>query len=174
MSTSAVTLRPICPDDAEFLYQVYASTRMEELAPLRQSWPEEQLAAFLRMQFTAQHQHYQASYANANFDVILADGNPAGRLYVDRPPGEIRLIDIAVLPQYRGAGIGSRLLADLLAEAEQAGKPISLHVEKFNPTLSWYERLGFSIVDDRGVYWFMEWRPHSTVIAGSSAGDPPV
>jgi len=144
---------------------------MEELAPL--GWADEQLAAFLKMQFTAQHRHYQATYPNADFHVILADGNPAGRLYADRQPGEIRLIDIAILPQYRGAGIGSRLLADLLAEAEQAGKPVSLHVEKFNPALSWYERLGFSIVDDRGVYWFMEWRPHSAVIAGARPGDPP-
>lgn len=172
MSTCEITLRPIRPDDVAFLYEVYASTRMEELVPL--GWPEEQVAAFLQMQFTAQHQHYQAAYSNATFDVILADGRPVGRLYVDRQPDEIRMIDIAILPQYRGAGIGSRVLANLLAEAEQAGKPVGLHVEKFNPALSWYERLGFSIVNDRGVYWFMQWIPDSALIAATRPGDPPV
>ena len=166
MTTATLMLRPIRPEDQPFLYEVYASTRLEELAPL--GWNADQQAAFLTQQFNAQHQYYQANYPGADFQIILVNDQPAGRIYVDRRIDEIRLIDIALLPEYRNGGIGSRLLKDLLAEAARAGKPVRIHVEKFNPALRLYERLGFSISDDRGVYWFMEWRPRremSTTIA---------
>lgn len=157
MIAATLALRPIGPEDQPFLYQIYASTRMEELASL--GWSAAQQAAFLTQQFSAQHQYYQANYVGADFQIILVNGQQVGRLYVDRGAEEIRLIDIALLPEYRNDGIGSRLLNDLLAEAAQAGKPVRIHVEKFNPALRLYERLGFSISDDRGVYWFMEWKP---------------
>src|SRR5919206_320030 len=133
MNGASITLRPIRADDEAFLLNVYASTRLDELAPL--SWTIAQQMAFLTQQFTAQHQHYQTHYADANFDVIMLDGQPVGRLYVARWEDEIRLIDIALLPEYRNAGIGSGLLNDLLAEATQVGKPVRIHVEKLNPAL---------------------------------------
>ena len=113
--------------------------------------------AFLTQQFTAQHQHYQTHYPDANFDVIMLDEQPIGRLYVARWENEIRLIDIALLPEYRHAGIGSHLLQEVMTEAAEVSKPLRMHVEKFNPALQLYKRLGFSTIDDRGVYWFMEW-----------------
>lgn len=155
MSLPAITLRPIGEADLTFLYEVYASTRTEELAPL--GWNDAQQAAFLAQQFAAQHQHYQQHYSDASFQVILVDGQPAGRLYVARWPTEIRLVDIALLPAARGAGIGTRLLHDLLDESAAAQKPIRLHVEKFNPALRLYQRFGFVSVEDRGIYWLMEW-----------------
>ena len=157
MSATHVSFRPIGPDDEPFLRQVYASTRIEELAPL--GWSVEQQAAFLGQQFAAQHTYYQATYPDAAFDVILLDGRPAGRLYVARLPDQILVIDIALLPEHRNAGIGSRLLRDLLDEAALAGKPVRIHVEKFNPALRLYERLGFARIADQGVYWFMERAP---------------
>jgi ribosomal protein S18 acetylase RimI-like enzyme len=93
--------------------------------------------------------------------VILVGGQPAGRLYVARWPAEIRIVDIALLPEFRGAGVGSRLLAELLAEADQAGKPVSIHVEKLNPALRLYQRLGFARAADREVYWLMERAPRA-------------
>src|SRR5206468_633255 len=122
-----------------FLYQVYASTRLEELAVT--GWDEAQRDAFLRQQFSAQHQYYQEHYAGATFDVIELDGQPIGRLYVARWENEIRIVDIALLPQYRRGGIGSALLKQVLAEGDAAGKPVSIHVEQFNPALRLYERL---------------------------------
>jgi len=168
MRTAMLTLRPIRSDDLPFLYTAYASTRLEELAPL--GWSVEQQAAFLTQQFNAQHQYYQANYPGADFQIILVNDQPAGRLYVDRRAGEIRIVDIALLPEYRNSGIGSRLLRDLLAEATLAGKLVSIHVEKFNPALRLYERLGFSIVDDRGVYWFLEWQPQEVNSAVQLSG----
>lgn len=157
MPDATIALRPIGPDDLVFLSQVYASTRREELAPL--GWSAAQQAAFLGQQFAAQHHHYTTHYAGASFQVILVRGQTAGRLYVARWPAEIRIVDIALLPEFRGAGVGSRLLAGLLAEADRAGAAVSIHVEKHNPALRLYERLGFARAADREVYWLMERAP---------------
>ena len=157
MSTT-YSLRPIAPADRELLYRVYASTRTEELAAV--DWSAAQREAFLRQQFEAQHAWYQQSYAGAAFDVVLdAAGRPAGRLYVARWPREMRLIDVALLPEFRRHGLGSALLGDLLAEAGRAGKPVTIHVERMNPALRLYERLGFRLKEDKGVYLFLEWSP---------------
>lgn len=153
-----VTLRPILNEDMEVLFRVYASTRAEEMAMVV-DWTDEQKEAFLRMQFQAQHAWYQEHYIGAQFDLLLADGIPAGRLYVHRRGSEIRLVDISLLPEYRGSGIGSSLLRQLMSEAEAAGKPLTIHVEKYNPAMRLYLRLGFKPIEDRGPYDLLEWRP---------------
>src|SRR5262250_704763 len=152
-----VSFRPIRPDDAAFLYEVYASTRTEELAVV--DWDEAQKAAFLHQQFTAQHQFYQECYTQTDFLIILRDAVPVGRLYIARWQDESRMVDIALLPPYRNAGIGTAILCDLLAEAAAAHKPVRIHVEQCNPALRLYERLGFAPIEDKGVYLFMEWSP---------------
>jgi len=152
-----LALRPVTPEDRPFLERVYASTRSEELAMV--PWTPLQKAAFLRFQFDAQDSHYRLHYAGARFDVILAGGQPAGRLYVDRSASEIRLIDIALLPEHRGAGIGGALLAELIAEARRERKPLSIHVEHTNPAQRLYRRLGFRHTGtETGIYQLMEWR----------------
>ena len=155
---SSITFRPIRPEDEAFLYQVYASTREDELAQV--PWDEGEKETFLRMQFNAQHKYYQEQFLNAEFQIILLDDRPIGRLYVDRRPDEIRLIDIALLPGERNGGIGTLLLKELLVEAAWVGKPVRIHVERFNPALRLYEQLGFSRIDDQGVYHLMEWSPN--------------
>jgi ribosomal protein S18 acetylase RimI-like enzyme len=149
-----VTLRPIRDDDREFLFRVYAATREEELAPV--PWTPEQKEAFLRMQFDAQHAYYQEHYAGADFDVVLADGEPVGRLYLARWTREHRIVDIAILPAHRNRGLGTELLRRILAEADGAGKPVSIHVEMHNPARRLYDRLGFVPLEERGVYLLME------------------
>lgn len=156
---SNVTLRSIVPGDEPFLLKVYSSTRLEELALV--GWDEAQKAAFLKMQFEAQHEYYQTHYADADFQIILLSDQPIGRLYVARWQDEIRLVDISLLPEYRRAGIGTALLNRLFDEARTTNKPLRIHVEKFNPALHLYERLGFSAIADKGVYLFLEWRPET-------------
>ena len=127
-------------------------------------WTDDEKAGFLRQQFEAQHTHYQRYYHDTTYDVILADAEPVGRLYVARWEHEIRLVDIALLPEHRRRGIGTRLLHEVLGEAASAGKTVSIHVEMNNPALELYERLGFQkMYDDGALYNFMEWRPGSDV-----------
>lgn len=157
MQPVRVTLRPVAPGDEAFLRRVYGSTRAEELALT--DWDDARKEAFVAMQFAAQGRYYAEHYAGANFQVILADGEPAGRLYVARLPDTLRIVDIALLPEHRNRGIGTALLRDLLATGARDGLPVSIHVERFNPALRLYHRLGFRAVADRGVYLLLEWRP---------------
>jgi ribosomal protein S18 acetylase RimI-like enzyme len=148
-------LRPVQPGDEPFLLSVYAGTREEELS--RVPWPAEQKAAFVAQQFAAQTAHYAQHYPSMGSHVVLVDGVPAGRLLVARWTSEIRIVDISLLPGFRGRGVGSRLLAGLQEEAAAAGRKLSIHVEKFNPALRLYERLGFLPVEDKELYLLMEW-----------------
>jgi ribosomal protein S18 acetylase RimI-like enzyme len=152
-----VERRPVRDADLPFLMRVYASTRQEELAQV--PWTDEQKGAFLRQQFEAQHTWWQEHYSGASFDVVLVAGEPAGRLYVDEWEREIRIVDIALLPEYRGHGLGARLVREVLARGNAAGKAVSIHVERNNPALRLYERLGFRLVEDKGVYLLMSRPP---------------
>ena len=149
-------LRAAAPADARFLRAVYAATRAEELA--RVPWSDEQKRAFTDMQFAAQDADYRRNYPDAQYSIIEVQGVPAGRLYVDRGKKEILIIDIALLPEHRRAGIGTKLLRELQHEARIAGKVLTIHVEKFNPALRLYQRLGFQQIEDKGVYLFLEWK----------------
>ena len=125
-------------------------------------WDDAEKDAFLRMQFDAQDAWYRQNYLGATFDVVEVDGEPAGRLYVHRGGSEIRIVDIALLPAHRGSGTGTSLLGDLLAEADADGKSVTIHVERLNPALRLYERLGFELAEDKGVYLFLERPARST------------
>lgn len=139
----------------DFLYRVYESTRWEELQ--QAPWSDEQRREFLMMQFQAQHQHYQQHYAEAKYQIIEITDQAAGRLYLDDCEKEIRIVDIALLPEYRNTGIGTQILKGILAQAKAKQVPVSIHVEKNNPALKLYQRLGFIIKEDVGVYWLMSW-----------------
>jgi ribosomal protein S18 acetylase RimI-like enzyme len=152
----SLTLRPITPGDDSFLAGVYASTRAEELAAT--GWSDEEKAVFCRRQFDAQTAHYTANYPGASFQVIERDSQRIGRLYVARWEREIRIVDITLLPEFRGSGIGTKLLGELQEEARAVGKSLTIHVERFNAALRLYERLGFQQIEDKGVYLLMEWR----------------
>ncbi len=153
----SITLRPIRDGDRAFLRRLYGSTRADELAAT--DWSEEDKERFLDFQFGAQHAYYQEQFPDARYDLVLVDGEPAGRLYVDRRQDEIRLIDIALLPAFRRRGLGGELMRRVLAEGRKAGLPVQIHVEQNNPAMRLYDRLGFRRVEDQGVYWLMRWEP---------------
>lgn len=163
-SDAVIELRPITEADRDFLYRLYASTRAEEMAQV--PWSEEEKERFLRFQFDAQHRYYQEQFPDARFDLVVAAddprGTPIGRLYLHRRDDEHRLIDIALLPEHRGKGLGGKLMAGVLAEAAAAGKKVRIHVEHNNPALRLYRRLGFRKIEDQGIYHLMEWRPEDT------------
>lgn len=160
MSTAQVqpvTLRRARQDDLPLLRRVYASTRQEELASL--DWNDAQQAWFLDMQFDMQARAYAQAYPEAHHEIVLVAGQPVGRLIIDHTSDPIRLIDIALLPDHRNAGIGSELMRRLLDEARAAGKPVVLHVAKSNQASVLYQRLGFFVSARDDVYLEMQWRP---------------
>ena len=150
----AVTLRPAAPADSDFLRSVYSSTRESELHLV--PWTDDQKAAFLEMQFVAQERQYRTQYPDGRFDIVELDGTPAGRFYVATTSDGVRVIDIALLPRYRGLGVGSVLMRDILERARRARQTVSVHVEIDNPARRLYERLGFVAIEQRGLYTFMQ------------------
>lgn len=120
-------------------------------------WTPEQKRAFLDFQFSAQTKHYEEFYAEAEFLIIELDDTPIGRLYIYRGQEEIEIIDIALLPEFRGKGLGRRLLEETIEEAKRERKTVVLYVEHFNPARQLYDRLGFRHVETNGVYHLMKW-----------------
>lgn len=152
-----IALRPAQEDDLSLLRRIHASTRREELADA--GWNDAQRDWFLDMQFDLQVRAFAQVYPEADWQVVVSDGQPVGRLIVDRSAIPIRLVDIALLPDYRNAGIGSELLRRLLDEATVAGKPVVLHVARSSPARALYQRLGFFVSAWDDVYLEMQWRP---------------
>lgn len=152
---AGLTFRRFIDADLPFMARVYASTRAEELAAT--PWNDAQKAAFLDMQFRAQHADYQTNYPDADWLVIMRGGEGIGRLYLARWPSQHCIIDIALLSEHRGNGLGEALLRDLMDEAAAVNKTVMIYVEKFNPAMRLYRRLGFKTEEDKGVYDLMRW-----------------
>jgi ribosomal protein S18 acetylase RimI-like enzyme len=148
-------MRPEQPGDEAFLFELYSSTRQEELDAWR--WPPEMRKSFLTLQFKA-CQSYRSAFPNADFQIVLLDGVNAGRLVLHRAPEELRVVDIALLPQRRGAGIGTALMRRILGEAAAATKPVRLKVLKASRAQVFYQRLGFVRVSEAEMHVEMEWR----------------
>ncbi|MFZ0173157.1 MAG: GNAT family N-acetyltransferase, partial [Acidimicrobiales bacterium] len=140
MSGGPSTRDVLLPQDASFLLSIYASTRALEVEVLARS--QRDADAFVRMQFEAQTRHFAAIYPRATHSVISVGGDPAGRLIVDRPGDEIRIVEIALLPRFRRAGVGGQLVSQLFEEADAAGLPVRCHVAQDNEALAFWERLG--------------------------------
>lgn len=144
------TLRPATDADVGFLHAVYASGRTKELASV--PWTAEQKDAFLRSQSHAQLTYYREHYPRAEYSIVVSGGRDVGRIFVEHRDEDLRLMDMGLLPEFRGHGIGTALLADVIARGESLGLPIVLHVESFNPARRLYERFGFVDEGEVGAY----------------------
>jgi ribosomal protein S18 acetylase RimI-like enzyme len=152
-----VRLVPVRPEDEEFVYRVYASTRAEEIAAF--GWNAAQQHAFLHMQYTAQKRWYEMAYPDAEHSLILRDEQPVGRMIVQRSPQALRLVDIALLAEHRGCGIGGKLVGELIAEARRRTVHVELQVMKTNRAARLYERLGFVRTGEDDMYYQMRRNP---------------
>jgi GNAT superfamily N-acetyltransferase len=139
---ATITLRPATEADYDFIRGLYASTREAEMAHF--PFDEAQKRAFLDQQFAAQFAHYGVHYPTCERNIIERDGVPVGRLWIDEWRDQIRLVDIALVPECRGAGIGSTLLRQVMDRGAAAGKPVTIHVEGFNPVLTITTKRGIS------------------------------
>ena len=153
-----VELRPVSESDNEFLLKVYESTRADELA--QAEWTEGQKEMFLRWQLNLQRKEYETRFPDADYRVIVIDGQRAGRIWIGSDDEQIRLLDIALLPEFQNRGVGTALLERLKSEAQSAGKALRHMVFVLNNNADrFYERLGFKKIEDFGAYKHMEWRP---------------
>ena len=169
-TSGEVALRAVQPEDEDFLLGVYAASRADEMALV--DWDEAQKMAFLRSQFEAQSAQYHARFPDAEYSIILHQGRPVGRFWIGRTPEQIRLLDIAILPESQNRGVGAALLKSLLAESEAKGLPLRHMVFKMNTAaLRFYARFGFSPIEDVGAYIHME-RVPSTAAQGQSTTSP--
>jgi len=150
-------LRPETDDDIPFLAALFASTREGELALV--PWTAAQKEAFLDGQFKAQRHHYRTYNSDCAFDVIAQAGAPVGRLYLESGRRRLHIVDITLTPARRGRGLGTAILTALQDNGRMSGRAVGIMVEKFNPAMRLYRRLGFTDVVDHGVYQEMEWRP---------------
>ncbi len=157
VASASVELRPATDGDDALLFEVYAAGRREPLAPL--GWDRATADAFLRTRFEAEERDWEHHQPGAECHVILRDGEPVGRLYLARSEHELRIMDITLLPEHQGQGIGTALLGELLAEAARTRRTVRAHVERSSPAVRLYRRLGFLHAATRGGSWLMEWTP---------------
>ncbi len=150
LSKYAVTLRALHSDDMAFIESLYAGSRAFEMS--HSGWPAEQIAAFLSQQFNIQHAYYQTHYPDGEFLIVEQSGQAIGRLYLFWGQASLNLIDINLLPDYQGRGIGTALIEEQLRKVDKQGLGVDLFVEHHNPAMRLYERLGFHVNGDSGVY----------------------
>ena len=153
----SIILRPATDTDYDFMRRLYESARAEEMT--RFPFDEAQKKVFLDQQFAAQFEHYGIHYPTCERNIVERNGEAIGRFWIDEWRDQIRIVDIALMAECRGSGIGSMLLHQVLDRADSAGKPVTIHVESFNPALRLYQRLGFEQVDTNGVYYLMRRAP---------------
>lgn len=150
-------LRAVTADDDVFLLAVYESTRADELAQAQ--WLPGQREAFLRWQFEMQRREYDARFPDAEYNLIEISDRPAGRIWIGRDDRQIRLLDIALLPEFQSRGAGTVLLKWLIEEAKNTGKVLRHMVFVLNNDAHrFYERLGFAVIEDFGAYKHMEYQ----------------
>jgi len=152
-----IYLRAVSPEDKGFLLKLYASTRQGEMDAW--GWTAAQKEAFIRMQFGARERSYEASYPGAERRIIFIGNDPAGGMIVFRDQTEIRLVDISLLPEHQGRGVGAKLVGELIAEAANASVPLRLSVLRGNPAAGLYKRLGFVTTGEDEMYLQMERSP---------------
>ena len=154
-SLNSIRLRAATSADEAFLLELYESSRGDDLRGL--GWDEKRISEFLEMQYEAQQRFFDSEYKGANDQIILREDTLLGRLMVDRREHEIRCIDVALLPEYRNAGIGTLLLRQLQEEANRGRKPLRVQIIRFNRAVNLLERLGFARTSETGTHFQMEW-----------------
>jgi GNAT superfamily N-acetyltransferase len=152
---AGISLRATGPRDEAFLRALYYGLREPELAAT--NWDTQAKRAFVDSQFDLQDRAYRSQNEHAQFLLIEQDGVPIGRLYVNESPGELRLMEITIVPERRNAGIGTALVQWLVELAAREGRDVTLYVETFNPARGLYARLGFVEEAVKGFYVLCRW-----------------
>jgi ribosomal protein S18 acetylase RimI-like enzyme len=154
-----VALRPAEAADRDFERALFATARPD--AALLAGWPDDVREAFLDQQFQFQTVHYARAYPQAERLIVVSGTESIGRLILDRAGPEWTLVDIALMPAWRGRGVGSELLSAILAAAGEARAVVVLTVDLQNRARGLYERLGFLATGESFPNLAMAWRPQA-------------
>jgi len=132
--------------DVEFLYEIYANARNADARtpPLGQN----DRHLLLTSRFMAEHINLIAAYPHATYAVLCRNDQKIGRVYAWKGQDHIRLIDITLHPHHRKQGIGESVMTMLNDEADRANLPVTLLVERGNPSQKLYGRMGYETIDD--------------------------
>lgn len=148
-----ITLRPITQADTPFLLSLFVELRAVEFAFLPLA--PEQRDALIDSQYRLQLQHYLTHYPNQDYQVVVCQGKPIGRLLLSRMPDELRIVDISLMASMRGQGLGTMLITHTLQLAKHSLLPVTLHVDIHNPAHSLYRKLGFEVTEQSGAQFLM-------------------
>jgi ribosomal protein S18 acetylase RimI-like enzyme len=152
------TLWPAGASDSGFLYRLFESIRGQQFAQI--PLPPAQLEALVRMQFSAQQTGYRNRYPQSQDFIVMTGDKPAGRIWLNESPSEVAIVDIAILPEYRGCGLGTSVLTQIVSNASLSAKAIRLQVDRANiGAARLYRRLGFEVVSGNEVCEEMELPP---------------
>lgn len=151
----SLVLKPADAGDEDFLFALYAGSHGEDLPSL--GWGPDQIQNFLKMQREAEQRFFAMEYPRADHQIVVVNGEPAGRLSVERRDTEIRGIDVTLLPEFRNQGIGRWLIEQLQSEAARERKPVRMQLIRFSPAIAFFEGLGFTRVSETGTHYQIEW-----------------
>jgi ribosomal protein S18 acetylase RimI-like enzyme len=158
--TGKVVLRPQQPEDEPFVFRLFAAGR-PDLEWITGVGPDRKQGLLVR-QFRCEQEQLRKDYPDAEYSIILQAGNPVGRVYLHRGDKEYRILLLTLVPEYRGRGIGGSLIKNILLETSAGNKPVGLQVAWYNHAArGLYERTGFRVTQDKGVYYEMQWLPET-------------
>jgi ribosomal protein S18 acetylase RimI-like enzyme len=158
-----VSRRPLTVDDEPFIKRLIAEVVADELGA--RLWPDAARVPLVDIQYRARRQGFHDAFPDATEEIVQRDGEAAGWLVTARDAESIRVVDIALLPQERGQGLGTACIRDLQDEAERTARLLRLSVVRMNAAARLYERLGFQITGGDEIRYAMEWRARPIDVA---------
>ena len=149
----------LATDTGSLAYRLFAQDKLAQFAAI--GLPQAHAEMLVQMQWRGRNLTYATQYPGAEDCVIsLEEGTPVGRYLLQKIQDSWRIVDLAILPKWRGQGIGTRLLEQLARQASAEGLALTLRVEKNNPALRLYTRLGFAIVGNDELSYEMVLQQH--------------
>jgi GNAT superfamily N-acetyltransferase len=155
------TLRPARPEDEDFLFALFVTSRERELSAL--PLPPDQAESFARMQYRSQLAGFRHVHPGAVELVVETAEGPVGRIVLEDRPGELWVVDLALMPDHRNAGLGAALLRHCMKRAVAERLVMRGSVTPYNPARRLYARLGIvELPSEGGATIPLEWRPQDS------------
>lgn len=152
-------VRPATSSDQPFLNKLYKSTR-DDL-----NWVDDEEDFIVHLKETqqeAQTESYEDNFPNAMFFIIEYYHERAGRIILDFGPNEIRVVDISLITEARGKGLGTAVMQSFVHCAEKVRVPLKLCVLSQNMGAKHvYAKLGFILEEEIPPRDFLAYYPSS-------------